>query len=141
MEGVVQFNAMELIEINVGKNLDGTIRRRLVMVDQSGWEYRDLLDDPAAMVYPIYASLHPERVGNSVGWSVVIYQNQGEDEYRKFGHLEDFLQALGLDSLTYSRALYWAKMTLNFDPMSVLEHGENETKAAWGDRLGFTAEG
>lgn len=132
------FDALEMIEIDAGQTRDGATRRRLVMVAENGREFIDLIDDPAPLSCPIEAELNPVKVGNAAGWSMVVYQNAGEEAYREYDQLQEFLLAWpGIDSLTYNRALFWAKSNLNFSPLAALEYAEAERRAAWNKRLGF----
>lgn len=136
---IVTFETGDIIEIDAGVWPDGTIRRRLAMVsDTDHRHFMILTNDQTEKTYPLLPSLNPEKIGNPSGWAFVLLQDYGEETYRQYSRLQElFLELLEIDSMTYYRALYWAKQNLNFDPALALQYGQEETKAAWHDRLGF----
>lgn len=136
---IVTFETGDIIEIDAGVWPDGTIRRRLAMVsDTDHRHFMILTNDQTEKTYPLLPSLNPEKIGNPSGWALVLYEHHGEVIYRQYDQLQNELLAMSdYDSMTYYRALYWAKNNLNFDFVQALHHGRAETQSAWHARLGF----
>ena len=140
MNPTVIFEAGDIIEVDAGTWPDGSTRRRLAFVADSGRDFLILTNDQTEKAYPLLPSLNPEKIGNPSGWSLVLYQDHGEAIYRQYAQLQNELLAMSdYDSMIYYRALYWAKHNLNFDFAQALQHGRAETQAAWHARLGFIA--
>lgn len=140
MNPTVTFETGDIIEIDAGVWPDGSTRRCLALVSDTDHRYfMTLTNDQTEKTYPLLPSLNPEKIGNPSGWAFVLLQDYGEETYRQYSRLQElFLELPEIDSMTYYRALYWAKQNLNFDAALALQHGQEETQTAWYARLGFT---
>lgn len=117
----IRFEPDTLIEI------DDTMHgfRKLAIVCESGEGFIDLIEEDAT-AFPTYAALHPQTVGNSLSWGLELI-DQDPGQARAFIALQGQLMAAGIDSLTYSRALYWAYQTRTLGFAQVLAAGRAAT--------------
>ncbi|WP_367126936.1 hypothetical protein [Ralstonia sp. CP] len=99
--------------------------RKLAIVTGSGDGYIDLIDEDAP-AFPAYKALSPMTVGNSLSWGLELI-DQDEHQARAFIALQGRLMAAGIDSLTYTRALYWAYQRRAFGFAEALAAGQAAT--------------
>lgn len=123
------FEPETLIEI------DDTIGgfRKLAIVDDSTRAYFDLVED-AATAFPTYEALRPVAVGNALSWGFELI-DQDAASAQAFIRLQDCLLATGVDSLTYSRALFWAYQVRTFGVAEALRAGREATNQVRQSRL------
>lgn len=101
--------------------------RKLGVVAPSGLAYYDLLGDPNGdTAFPIYEAMSPQDVGDPTSWGfeLIDADPQAAQQYQE---LNGRLLEAGIDTLTYYRALKWAKDNSRFDFDAALEAGRMAT--------------
>ena len=103
--------------------------RKLGVVAPSGLAYYDLLGDPSGdTAFPIYEAMQPQDVGDPTSWAFELVDTdpQAAQQYQELnGRLLD----AGIDTLTYYRALKWARDSGRYDDLdAALAAGREATE-------------
>lgn len=100
--------------------------RKLGVVAEGGQMYFDLADADATPCL-IYKACQPEAVGNSHSWGLEL----GEADpaaHKAYSALQQRLLDEGVDTLTLTRALYWAYQNRVFEYGRALAAGKAATE-------------
>lgn len=119
---IAKFAPDVLIEID--DSLQGF--RKLGVVTESGQAYIDLAESDATP-FPSYQALNPIAIGDPLGWAFEI-MDQRPAEFGAYSALQKKLLLAGVDSLTYYRALYWARQVGEYDFTKCLQAGQSATE-------------